>query len=307
MFNINDTVRIKDNSFFEECAAMRNGTLICNETDVPLDMQKYFGKKGIIKSVEQTNDTTLYSLSVDNEYYFWSEEMLEKLYPVGDEEKTLIEMMALELYDTDLCHSDFKHDENALNKTNEPFFWIVREDGTNLALIGPSTMESYLQSEEWRIALMKNDLDVLANILYWNDKTSKYFYWDGYVLNQVNKEDISQIFRNIWGTKINKLKYEYPEEYEASQKPLELVFTDQEYTEEIREIAKKMKDKTLENCFLRMSNWVRRAVDHKFIIAPDSCHRSFFFREMVNGNPLICGGIIFHPDSDGGGRWCTHT
>ena len=219
----------------------------------------------------------------------------------------IINKMRSELYDTDLCRNDFKRDEEALRDTNEPFFWIVREYGTNLAMIGPKKMESYFQSEEWRITLMKNDQDILANILYWNDKTSKYFYWDGYALNQINKEQVYQIFRNIWGTKISELKDKYPEEYEASKKPLELVFNDPEYAKEVRAIAKKMKDKTLESCFLRMSNWIRLAVNHKFVISKGFAENSFTFCEMVNDKPRICGGIIFHPDSKGGGRWCTHT
>ena len=39
----------------------------------------------------------------------------------------IIEQMRKELYDTKLCISDFeKYDLKTLEKTNEPFFWLVR-------------------------------------------------------------------------------------------------------------------------------------------------------------------------------------
>lgn len=44
----------------------------------------------------------------------------------------IIEQMRKELYDTKLCISDFeKYDLKTLEKTNEPFFWLVRTHGTH--------------------------------------------------------------------------------------------------------------------------------------------------------------------------------
>lgn len=103
-------------------------------------------------------------------------------------EQLIIDKMRSELFDTRLCKQDFeKYDVAQLQDTDEPFLWMVREHGTSLALIGPTQMDKMFHSESWRIALMKNPLDAIANILYWNDETAKYFYWSGYELCRIEK------------------------------------------------------------------------------------------------------------------------
>lgn len=58
----------------------------------------------------------------------------------------IIEQMRKELYDTNLCISDFeKYDLKALENTNEPFFWLVRTHGTHLCFIGPSVESLFRQ------------------------------------------------------------------------------------------------------------------------------------------------------------------
>lgn len=45
----------------------------------------------------------------------------------------IIEQMRKELYDTKLCISDFeKYDLKTLEKTNEPFFWLVHTRNTSV-------------------------------------------------------------------------------------------------------------------------------------------------------------------------------
>ena len=74
----------------------------------------------------------------------------------------IIEQMRKELYDTKLCISDFeKYDLKTLEKTNEPFFWLVRTHGTHLCFIGPS-VESLFSSESNRFAIMKDSLAIIA-------------------------------------------------------------------------------------------------------------------------------------------------
>ena len=76
----------------------------------------------------------------------------------------IIEQMRKELYDTKLCISDFeKYDLKTLEKTNEPFFWLVRTHGTHLCFIGPS-VESLFSSESNRFAIMKDSLAIIASI-----------------------------------------------------------------------------------------------------------------------------------------------
>lgn len=81
----------------------------------------------------------------------------------------IIEQMRRELYDTKLCISDFeKYDLKTLEKTNEPFFWLVRTHGTHLCFVGPS-VESLFSSESNRFAIMKNSHAIIASIVYWDD------------------------------------------------------------------------------------------------------------------------------------------
>lgn len=113
----------------------------------------------------------------------------------------IIEQMRKELYDTKLCISDFeKYDLKTLEKTNEPFFWLVRTHGTHLCFIGPS-VESLFSSESNRFAIMKNSHAIIASIVYWDDLDyNKYFYWDGAQLQKVSKDKVISIFNNIWGS-----------------------------------------------------------------------------------------------------------
>ena len=51
----------------------------------------------------------------------------------------IIEQMRKELYDTKLCISDFeKYDLKTLEKTNEPFFWLVLTQLKHMFFICPS-------------------------------------------------------------------------------------------------------------------------------------------------------------------------
>ena len=128
----------------------------------------------------------------------------------------IIEQMRKELYDTKLCISDFeKYDLKTLEKTNEPFFWLVRTHGTHLCFIGPS-VESLFSSESNRFAIMKDSHAIIASIVYWDDLDyNKYFYWDGAQLQKVSKDKVISIFNNIWGSRIHQLSIQYPEEYAA--------------------------------------------------------------------------------------------
>lgn len=67
--------------------------------------------------------------------------------------KEIINQMRDELYDTKSCQHDFeKYDVEALAKTNEPFFWMVRELGTTLCNIGFPNIRngSTMRGAEWR-------------------------------------------------------------------------------------------------------------------------------------------------------------
>lgn len=221
----------------------------------------------------------------------------------------IIEQMRKELYDTKLCISDFeKYDLKTLEKTNEPFFWLVRTHGTHLCFIGPS-VESLFSSESNRFAIMKDSLAIIASIVYWDDLDyNKYFYWDGAQLQKVSKDKIISIFNNIWGSRIHQLSIQYPEEYAAINKPLELKMSPEisERVKEVKNIASELQDSSFEDCLKSLQKWVRFAVNQHIEIYGDFAKNSFGFSEVVNGKRKICGGIIMSPNATER-RWSIHT
>ena len=221
----------------------------------------------------------------------------------------IIEQMRKELYDTKLCISDFeKYDLKTLEKTNEPFFWLVRTHGTHLCFIGPS-VESLFSSESNRFAIMKDSLAIIASIVYWDDLDyNKYFYWDGAQLQKVSKDKIVSIFNNIWGSRIHQLSIQYPEEYAAINKPLEFKMSPEisERVKEVKNIASELQDSSFEDCLKSLQKWVRFAVNQHIEIYGDFAKNSFGFSEVVNGERKICGGIIMSPNATER-RWSIHT
>ena len=184
----------------------------------------------------------------------------------------IIEQMRKELYDTKLCISDFeKYDLKTLEKTNEPFFWLVRTHGTHLCFIGPS-VESLFSSESNRFAIMKDSHAIIASIVYWDDLDyNKYFYWDGAQLQKVSKDKVISIFNNIWGSRIHQLSIQYPEEYAAINKPLELKMSPEisERVKEVKNIASELQDSSFEDCLKSLQKWVRFAVNQHIEIYGD--------------------------------------
>ena len=221
----------------------------------------------------------------------------------------VIEQMRKELYDTRFCISDFeKYDLKELENTNEPFFWLVRDGGTSLCFIGPS-MENLFSLESIRFAVMKEPLANISNIVYWSDcNTNKYFYWDGAHLQKVSKYKIISIFNNIWGSRIQQLSVQYPEEYAVINTPLKLKMSPEilERVKEVKNIASELQDSSFEDCLKRLQKWDRYAVDQHIEIYGDFAKNSFGFSEVVNGEHKICGGIIMSPNATEK-RWNIHT
>lgn len=221
----------------------------------------------------------------------------------------IIEQMRKELYDTRWCKNDFEqYDVKTLEKSKEPFFWMVREGGTSLCLIGPS-VETFFLSEANRFAIMKDPLALISNITYWNDSDlNKYFYWDGAQLQKISKDKIISTFNNIWGSRIHQFSIQYPEEFAAISMPLELKMSPaiSERVEEVKIIASELQDSSFEDCLKRLQNWSRTAINQYIEIYGDFAKNSFGFSEMINGERKICGGIIMSPDATKK-RWSIHT
>lgn len=221
----------------------------------------------------------------------------------------IIEQMRKELYDTQWCKNDFeKYDLKTLENTNEPFFWLVRECGTSLQMIGPTTIYELLQNESARLELMRNKYAILDLILYWNGNSNKYFYWDGYELKAVGQNEIQEIFDNIWGKEIAGLSEKYPEEANVANKPLELVMYDEvkKRLDSELEFAASIGDNSLQDCLDRLTSYQRQAVNHCVRISTEFAPHSFGFVELINNQSRIVGGIIYSEYSKQN-HWAIHT
>lgn len=156
---------------------------------------------------------------------------------------------------------------------------------------------------------MKDSHAIIASIVYWDDLDyNKYFYWDGAQLQKVSKDKVISIFNNIWGSRIHQLSIQYPDEYAAINKPLELKMSPEisERVKEVKNIASELQDSSFEDCLKSLQKWVRFAVNQHIEIYGDFAKNSFGFSEVVNGKRKICGGIIMSPNATER-RWSIHT
>lgn len=71
--------------------------------------------------------------------------------------------------------------------------------------------------------------------------------------------------------------------------------------------ANELGDSSLVDCLERLTHWTRLAVDHKIELYSDFEEYSFTFCEKVNGEPRVCGGIIYSESASDGRHWSMHT
>lgn len=220
--------------------------------------------------------------------------------------KQLIEKMRSELYDTHFCKQDFeKYDVARISECREPFLWEVYENGTHLAMIGPTTILGWLKTESLRMQLFRDCCAPISVISYQQSlKDRKLFYFDGLSFVQIEHGKVLELYDNLWGNTIRKEFDNHPEEVDMVNKPLKLVFSEGALQRKL-ECEKKQRElgnDSFTKCLQRLEKWTRMAVDHEIRIGLDFCDLSFTFGEYVNGKLRINGGIIFHGD-----KWCIHT
>lgn len=218
----------------------------------------------------------------------------------------LIEKMRSELYDTHFCKQDFeKYDVARIIECCEPFLWEVYENGTYLAMIGPTTILEWLATESLRMQIFRNFYAPI-NIISCQQpsKDSKLFYFDGLSFMRIEHDKVHELYDNLWVNTIRKEFDKHPEEAEIASAPLKLVFSDGALQRKL-ECEKKQRElgnDSFTECLQRLEKWTRLAVSHEIRIGIDFCDLSFTFGEYVNGKLRINGGIIFHGD-----KWCIHT
>lgn len=220
--------------------------------------------------------------------------------------------MRAELYNTRLCASDFeKYDVPNLKDTNEPFFWLVYDNGTCLQFIGQIEISSWASSERMRLALFRSHTVPIDSLRYYSGRDCcKFFYWDGaHLLPLRGFDELQEIFVNLFENFICKLERTHPIEKACCFDPLKVEFASPECFEQwckSEEYAESMVDPSLGECLDRLTHHTRHAVDHKIVISRDYGQHNYNFAEVVNGKCRLNGGIILH-DNASENRWQTHT
>lgn len=217
--------------------------------------------------------------------------------------------MRNELYADGLCESDFEnYDLKSIEKCNEPFLWAVRPTGASLQFIGASYMVEAFGKEQYRMEIFRDNLAPIGCITYSWCSSMKYFYWDGLSLVRVKKVEIKDIFLNLWSAEIQRQAILHKDEYDVCNKPLSIEICCNSFRqEEALKKANKLGDSSLTDCLERLTKWTRQAVDHKVELYSDFCDYSFKFCEKVNGEPRLCGGIIYSESASDGKHWSMHT
>ena len=224
----------------------------------------------------------------------------------------LIKKMRSLLPDNRWVRSDFKIDQNTIEKMDESdlkLIWLVRPQGTDMQRLDRKYIEALLAAESTRLQLMRDNNYPIKFMLNYNYEASGALYsCDGKTLHEIDSIQAVMGYEEAFGADIQNLKYQYPFEYLMRDQSIELVFSDEakkKLTDTMGKAAE-LNDSSLLDCLDRLRCWSRCAVDHKVEIHTDFAPYSFGFCEKVNGQARICGGIIYHkglPER----KWCIHT
>lgn len=223
----------------------------------------------------------------------------------------IIEQMRSHLSGTRYCKSDFeKYDVPQLEEINEPFFWMVREYGTEFVFVGPSSIKKFYSNQVWRMGLFRNKFDLISSFLYYdNDKNAKFFFWNGCVLLQISIDQLKEAYCNIIDQSYKELCRDFKTEFEVCREPLEVRFSCKEAEKswgESVKYAESLCDNSLTECLEKLKRHRRDAIDQYILISRDYSEHCFSFGEFINGKCQLNGGIILH-DYLTENRWSTHT
>ena len=222
-----------------------------------------------------------------------------------------IQQLRNELYSGKFCQSDFeKYDVASLQTSTEPFFWMCREQGTSLVFVGAASINEMLSTEAKRIQIFRDNHAPIGAFTYFaNYKNVKYFYYDGFKLAKISVYELVSIWEHLICDSLQKAEDEYIEEYQVCDLQLDVKFAsdeDEKYYLETLEKADELADDSLARCVKRLTEWARCAVDHYIRICKDYVDNSFYFTEVINDEPRVCGGIIADMDKTDN-RWTIHT
>ena len=220
----------------------------------------------------------------------------------------IIDQLRAELHDTHYCKIDFERDIEILQDYDGPFFWIVRENGTSIRLVDAAEMLEMKNNQTIRFTLFRDKYAPIFWITHWNEPV-KYFYYDGLKLQNIEKDDV----RNIWDALFSRfykvLGCEYFSEKTMCNSKLPIRYASEatkQRMNEALEFAESISDNSLKNCIERLSKHNRFAIEHNIIVYSDLADYSFGWEERINGECKMNGGIIYHQDKDNN-HWQIHT
>lgn len=203
------------------------------------------------------------------------------------------------LPDNQWCRSDFKRDVERLEKLPDDtqFFWLgynnSRGSGTVLVVLDE---DSWYETEAGRLAMFRDFKFPIRNMAYFGGENGDFHYYDGKEIGEIYYAEFQEIYRDLCSPEYERQKRLHTAEYEARNKPLELVYSDDAIKALVADeaFAREMGDTSLMECLETLRRYARMALDHKVYITPDIDARCYNFSERINGRPQIYGGIIYH-------------
>ena len=131
--------------------------------------------------------------------------------------------------------------------------------------------DSQMLHGTWMLQSTLSDKSVVTEIFQFKGDEFRYTYSITDENAVKSKDKIVSIFNNIWGGRIHQLSIQYPEEYAAINKPLELKMSPEisERVKEVKNIASELQDSSFEDCLKSVQKWVRFAVNQHIEIYGD--------------------------------------
>lgn len=123
------------------------------------------------------------------------------------------------------------------------------------------------------------------------------FYWyyrgNGYLIKS-NLQQVSEFSKWIYDSAVKSWKGQ------GNKFPTQLTIgsirfmCEDSYVEEQLKYAEKHNDDSLKNIFENFKSRPRCNDLHEIVVSKDFAERSFIFTELIDGKPVLNGGIIFH-------------
>lgn len=200
-----------------------------------------------------------------------------------------------------------------------PFLWMVAPSHTHLLELA-KFKEKFFENEALRYRIVQQNSWYHAYLWPGRGKvTEKIYYVTADDLQEVNVEQAREIMRDIITPVIAAWEQEHEKIPTKSKVRVEFQNISPTQLKELIQDCRYHNNDTLLECLKRFHNYRQCAKDHKIIVKWNSCYQQFSFRELINGEERLSGGIVFHGWPESGYQvnnsvqldplygWATHT